>query len=307
MKYNRLSPPIFLAAFFLLLPTYAYAVFGSSVAGNATATSEESAAQIQSGNCVRASAKAGDLITSTAGNIAKVRSITGASPFCTDPMLPLQADIVFLNPLSQVFKVKIPADYVSIALNELQLFNGTLLVAESKTSDNLGVLIDAIVRPATLSLASLANSLEKIQISQMQDARSQNPEQLRINGMNAIRFEVTGKLKGLYEQAETYQITLLEADKQFIRVSAYAPTNLYPQQKAAMQKIATTISGVDPPSTPSAQSVPVITPTPAAVSVDSKNTRSPAQRLEDLKGLLKKGLITQEDYDSKKADILKNL
>jgi hypothetical protein len=203
--------------------------------------------------------------------------------------------------------VQIPADYVPIALSELQLFNGTLLVAESKKSDNLGVVIDAIVRPANLSLASLANNLEKIQISQMQDARSENPEQLRINGMNAIRFEVAGKLKGLYEQAETYQITLIEADKQFIRVSAYAPTNLYTQQKAAMQKIATTISGVRPPRTSSTQSVPVITPTRADVSIDSKNTRSPAQRLEDLKGLLKKGLITQEDYDSKKADILKNL
>ena len=307
MKSDRLSSPIFLAAFALLLPTYAYAVFSSSVAGNATAMSEEPAAQIQSGNCVRASTKAGDVITSTAGNIAKVRFITGASPLCTDPMLPLRADIVFLNSLSQVFKVQIPADYVPIALNELQQFNGTLLIAESKTSDNLGVVVDAIVRPATLSLATLANNLEKIQISQMQDARSQSPEQLRINGMNAIRFEVVGKLKGLYEQPETYQITLIEADKQFIRVSAYAPTNLYPQQKAAMQKIATTISGVEPPRTPSTQPVPVFTPAPAAVSVEPKNTRSPAQRLEDLKGLLKKGLITQDDYDSKKADILKNL
>ena len=90
-------------------------------------------------------------------------------------------------------------------------------------------------------------------------------------------------------------------------MNAYVPTNLYPQQKAAMQKIATSITGLEPPRTTSSQPAPVFTPTPAAVSVDSKNTRSPAQRLEDLKGLLKKGLITQEDYDSKKADILKNL
>jgi hypothetical protein len=71
-----------------------------------------------------------------------------------------------------------------------------------------------------------------------------------------------------------------------------------------MQKIATTISGVNPPST---QPAPEIIPTPAGVSVDYKNTRSPAQCLDDFKGLLKKGLITQADYDSKKADILKNL
>ena len=102
--------------------------------------------------------------------------------------------------------------------------------------------------------------------------------------MNAIRFEVAGKLKAWFEEVKSYQIRHIEADKQFIWVSAYAPTNLYPQQKAAMQKIATTISGVKPPSTPSTQSVPVFTPAPAAVSVDSKNTRSPAQCLDDFKG-----------------------
>ena len=307
MTSYRLILQISLAALAMMLPNLSYAGFISSAAGKATETSEEPAAQIQSGNCVRSSTKAGDVITSTAGNIAKVRSISGASPLCIDPMLPVRADIVFLNPLSQVFKVQIPEDYVPIQLSELQQFNGTLLVAESKTTDNQGVVIDAIARPATLSLATLANNLEKIQIAQMQDARSQNPEQLRIHGMNAIRFEVVGKLKGLFEQPETYQITLLEADKQFIRVSAYAPTNLYPQQKAVMQKIAASITGLEPPRTSSSKPAPVFTPAPAAVSVDSKNSRSPAQRLEDLKGLLKKGLITQEDYDSKKADILKNL
>ena len=126
MKSDRLPPPIFLAVFALLLPTYSYAVFSSSVAGNATATTEEPAAQIQSGNCVRANTKAGDVISSTAGNIAKVRSITGASPLCTDPILPLQADIVFLNPLSQVFKVQIPADYVPIQLNAVSYTHLTL-------------------------------------------------------------------------------------------------------------------------------------------------------------------------------------
>ena len=74
---------------------------------------------------------------------------------------------------------------------------------------------------------------------------------------------MAGKLKAWFEEVKSYQIRLIEADQQFIRVSAYAPTNLYPQQKAAMQKIATTISGVKPPSTPSTQPAPEIIPTPA--------------------------------------------
>lgn len=34
---------------------------------------------------------------------------------------------------------------------------------------------------------------------------------------------------------------------------------------------------------------------------------SPAKRIEDLNSLLQKGLITQQEYDTKKAEILKNL
>ncbi len=53
-------------------------------------------------------------------------------------------------------------------------------------------------------------------------------------------------------------------------------------------------------------STPVTTVSPSAASVN-KDLSNPIKRLDDLNGLLKKGLITQKDYDSKKAEILKNL
>ena len=291
----------------ILLSYQAQAVYSSSIAGKATMVNEGLVTEIKLGNCVKATTKIGDVITSTAGNVAKVLFISGHSSLCTDPALPFRADIQFTNFLSLTFKVQIPSDYESIKLSELQQFNGDLLTAESKTTDNQGVVIDAIARRPTLSLATLANNLEKIQIAQMQEAVSQNPEELQINGMHAIRFEVIGILRGLIHQAITYQITLLEGEKQFIRVSAYAPTSVYPQQKARMQRIANTISGVEGPSAQmSAPSSSMLNSSPTT-RINPKNTQSPAQRLEELKGLLKKGLITQDDYDNKKADILKNL
>ena len=50
-------------------------------------------------------------------------------------------------------------------------------------------------------------------------------------------------------------------------------------------------------------------PAAAALTAPSvtKDVSSPIKRLQDLDALLKKGLITQKDYDSKKAEILKNL
>jgi NaMN:DMB phosphoribosyltransferase len=54
-----------------------------------------------------------------------------------------------------------------------------------------------------------------------------------------------------------------------------------------------------------------VTPQVAAVSTAKNPTKdnapNPAKRLEELNDLFKKGLITQKDYDSKKAEILKSL
>jgi hypothetical protein len=36
-------------------------------------------------------------------------------------------------------------------------------------------------------------------------------------------------------------------------------------------------------------------------------SKSVAQRIEELNGLLKKGLITQKEYDSKRAELLKSM
>jgi len=47
---------------------------------------------------------------------------------------------------------------------------------------------------------------------------------------------------------------------------------------------------------------PAAAPAPAPAPADD-----PAARLEKLKGLLEKGLISQADYDSAKAEVLKKL
>jgi hypothetical protein len=48
-----------------------------------------------------------------------------------------------------------------------------------------------------------------------------------------------------------------------------------------------------------------ITPAPAAMP--ASDLPNPAKKLEDLNTMLKKGLITQGEYDAKKTEILKNM
>lgn len=73
----------------------------------------------------------------------------------------------------------------------------------------------------------------------------------------------------------------------------------------------------DTPETPannSSKSVPsnAISParaaiTPSPVPTPQSDLPNPAKKLEDLNAMLKKGLITQDEYNTKKAEILKNM
>jgi hypothetical protein len=47
--------------------------------------------------------------------------------------------------------------------------------------------------------------------------------------------------------------------------------------------------------------------TPAAKSPTTNDLPNPAKKLEDLNTMLKKGLITQDEYNAKKSEILKNM
>ena len=47
--------------------------------------------------------------------------------------------------------------------------------------------------------------------------------------------------------------------------------------------------------------------TPAPLPMPQSDLPNPAKKLEDLNTMLKKGLITQDEYNAKKAEILKNM
>lgn len=64
------------------------------------------------------------------------------------------------------------------------------------------------------------------------------------------------------------------------------------------------------PDTPESANKPTSSKTAAPTtnsSMPASNLPNPAKKLEDLNTMLKKGLITQDDYDAKKAEILRSM
>ena len=304
------------AWFFFFLPGSATRAIGDAITG-------------AKGNiCVKDTAKVGDTLTSPAGNTAKILSLSGTSSQCANPALPIRAELEYSFTFNSKAGLDLPDDFEPTTLTDLQRFNGTLLIGKSKTLSNKGVNIRAVARTSTTNIKTLANNLEVAQIAIMKEAKGQNSEQLKINGMNALRFEVVGTLKGIFGQDETYQITILEGTEEYVVVNVYIPTSDYAAQKMDMQKIATTVSGLAGSTNmaPAAAANPTLetavmstekvsepaanNPAPAPITaapVPAPSSVSAAQRLEDLNALLKKGLITQKDYDAKKAQILQSM
>jgi hypothetical protein len=196
-------------------------------------------------------------------------------------------------------------------LTDTDKFNGYILKAKSKSLKNKGLAISATPRKPTTDIRQLGNSIEARQIGVLKDAVSKNAEQIKIKGMDAIRFEVVGTLKGLFGQGETYLNTVLEGKDEVMIVIAYAPTDSYQDLKPELLKISENITGLDgkipePANNLSAEKVSTTSP----IDVPPAAPSSPIptkQTLDSLAEMLKNGQLTEKDYEVKKSEILNSM
>jgi len=108
---------------------------------------------------------------------------------------------------------------------------------------------------------------------------------------------------------------LTDAEKN--EINAYNARYNRLQTIAAQKKcpfLAVTPDAPEPAANNSVKSVPASSTsparaaiTPAATPMPASDLPNPAKKLEDLNSMLKKGLITQDEYNAKKAEILKNM
>jgi hypothetical protein len=273
--------------------------------------------------CVKEGTKAGDVLNANNGNTAKVISVSGTSSICQNPVLPIRAELEFTYSFSSKAGIDLPDDYESRSLTELERFNGFVLKAESKTTKNQGVQVSSTAKKPNRDLQTMANNIEtsNLRNPNFKQAHSQNPEQIIVNGMNAIRWEIVGTLKGLFGQDVTYLYTLLEGDDEVVLVNVYSPRDRFAEQKAEFAKISETVVGLraerlEPVTTSdskqhSSASMPTSEGEQAQVSPSrgtvDQGTESLEGRLLKVKKLFNDGLITKEEYDAKRSELLNGL
>lgn len=223
------------AWFFFFLPGSATRAIGDAFTG-------------AKGNiCVKDTYKVGDVITSpNTGNTATILSLSGTSSICQNPANPIRAELEFTFSFSPKAGVDLSDEYEPVEIPDLERFNGYVLKAKSKTQTNQGIQIVSYQRKPTLEIAQMANNIETAATKnpKLKDATSKNAEKLPINGMPAIRFEVTGTLPGLFGSQETYLYTILQGDSEILVINTFAPTDKFEAAKPEFMGLASKITGI---------------------------------------------------------------
>jgi hypothetical protein len=271
--------------------------------------------------CVKDTYKEGDVIPSpVTTNTAKIISLSGTSSICQNPALPIRAEVEFTYNHSSKAGIEVPDDYDAQPIKDLERFNGRLLLAKSKSVSDKSIMISSMAKKPNLDMDTMANNFEKAQINLLKDGASKNSERLKINGLNALRFEVTGTTKGVFGKDMTYLITLIDAGNEVLYINEWCPSSMFTETKPEFVNIVSSVKGLEGESisdgiktTITKQNIPAkadpksATLAPAVSPVPFSSSGNPTDKLEALNSMLKKGLITQKDYDFKKAEILKSM
>jgi hypothetical protein len=215
-------------------------------------------------NCVAASAKIGDVITSPSGNTATIKSLSGTTSRCQNPNLPVRALLGFQYNFSSKAGLEIPEGYEQRSLTDTLRFQGFILKAENPSKRTV-FLVNTRKRDAKTDPKAIMHSISENMARMVDDPKMGSEEELTINGMKALRFEMTGKNKGIFGPTYTYLVTTLVGTNELLTINAYAPVDGYPNEKEGLAQLAAGVKGLLDPVDASTLAE---TPVPAVTAVD---------------------------------------
>ena len=217
-------------------------------------------------HCVAATAKVGDVLKRPNGNTATIKSLSGTSSRCRNPELPIRALLVFDYSFSSKAGMDIPDGFEQKPLTDIQRFNGNLLHAVNSRG-KMSFFVSSNKRDASTDSAGVAQAIATRMMNTLEEAKTANEEELTVNGLRALRFEVVGKTKVLFHPRFTYVVTLLEAPQELLVVNAWTPTDEYDKNKETLRQLIYRVSGMN-----STEDTPAIAPPPAGALVNEKDS-----------------------------------
>jgi len=252
---------------FYKFPVLFFVVFGvvsaNALVGTIASLAVNAAAKGQGNMCLKDDSKVGETITSPAGHKGLIKTISTSSPLCKNNMV--QANVEFQFTYASKFKIDLPTEYDIKPLNEVQKYQGAIIIAAARFKRSTGISIYSRKKTESTDPLAEANAISEAQVNILVDAVSKNPEEFMDVGMDLWRYEVSGKVKGVFGPQMTYLTTVIDSKDELIIITQYAPQADY--DKDLFTPFLKKISGLEPLDATAVQNKN----RPALVALDSTN------------------------------------
>lgn len=221
-------------AFFFFIPGFVTAKIADAVTGS------------EGENCVGSTAKVGDIISLPNGGTVMIKSLSGQSIRCTQPDHPIRA-LLDMSDSSFGSKVGInlPDGWELIALTEQQKYGGWLLMAKNPLVNGSGLSIGVSKRKDVPDMMAVVTNARLSQANKVAEPHQSEIEQITVNEMRAWRYEITGKMNGLFGSKHTYLTTIIEGDQEIVIVTVWTSADTFEKQKETLKRMAENVSGIN--------------------------------------------------------------
>ena len=200
-------------------------------------------------HCVAESIKVGDAVNSS-GQRMKVKSLSGTSSRCTDSSKPIRAllepdDSPIPPQQTTEAKMDFSDGWVQKDVPSNLKALGTLLMARNETLATT-LSIFTTKRAAISDTATFIKTRLNIQMHNLTDATQTEITEMVINGARVWQAKVTGNLKVVPKSEYTFMLTFFEGAAEIVLVNAYAPSTVFPNSEANVQRVLGTLTGIIP-------------------------------------------------------------
>ena len=307
---KKIAAIIFVAGTCLSFDAQAWFFF--FIPGAVTSKISDSMTGAEGDNCVGQQVQVGDAVRLSNGSLMTVKSLSGTSYRCTDPNLPIRALLELrtspptanasVSPISTVAtteaRLDLPDTWEQKPLTDRMKAGRNVLFATNSTTDS-SLLLATVRRSEIGDMATYAKTRRAMVATILEETVQSPVKQLTINGASAWQFEGSGKPRSGSPAPLSVGTpivvlqTIYEGSQEIVIVNTWTIAANYPNQKAELQRIANSLTGI----------------APATVRESAANpTQSDVvNKLTVLKSLLDQGLITKDDYEAKKQALLKSM
>lgn len=227
----------------LLILLSSFATLQGCIPGSVIGAISDAATGHEGEHCVGVTTKVGDKITLPDGNVAVVKSISGASSRCRNPEFSSRAlaEIVPVQGYQGKLDLSLPQDWQIQKINNVQQEGGMVKFAIEPIAD-IGVAL--YVGPKSKTGFSIADA-EKYQERMAKELINpilQPVQTIEYKGMKSYQFVISGRRteKGL---DLTYIYTIVPVNDEIATIKAWSKTETFEKNRAELDGVSLSLAG----------------------------------------------------------------